>query len=62
VFVAILESHLGMAALNGSFMMAKASRGCPQAGVLSSLPWCLDADDKTERLNKGWCIYSGYAD
>lgn len=51
-----------MAALNGSFMRATVSRGCPQAGGLSSLPWCLVADDKTVRLNKGLCIYSGYAD
>ena len=66
VFVAILESQLATAALNGSFMWATVSRGCPQVGVLSPLLWCLVADiyiyDMTERLNKEWCIYSGYAD
>ena len=60
VFVAILESHLATAALNGSFVRAAVSRGCPQEGVLSSRLWCLVADDMIEWLNKGWCIYSGY--
>lgn len=61
-FVAILESQLATATLNDSFMKAVVSRGCPQAGVLSPLLWCLVADDMIERVNKGCCIYSGYAD
>ena len=42
-----------MAALNGSFMRATVSRGCPQAGGLSSLPWCLVADDKDSKAQQG---------
>jgi len=56
VFVAILESHLAMAALNGLFMRAAGSRGYPQVGILSPLLWCLVADEMIERLNKGWHI------
>jgi len=48
-----LEGRLATATLNGSFMMAAVSRGCPQGGVLSQLLCCLVVDDMIARLNWG---------
>jgi hypothetical protein len=42
-----------MVTLNGSFMVAAVSRGCPQGGVLSPLLWCLVVDGMMARLNLG---------
>jgi hypothetical protein len=57
-----LEDRPATATLNGSFMMAAVSRGCPQGGVLSPLLWCLAVDDIIARLNWGGVYTQSYAD
>ena len=55
---ATLEGCVVVATLNGFSVRLAISRGCPQAGVLSPLLWCLVADDLLARLNWRWCAYS----
>jgi len=57
-----MEGRLATATLNGSFIMAVVSRGCPQGGVLPPLLWCLNVDDMMAKLNWGGVHTQSYAD
>jgi hypothetical protein len=53
---------VAVAILNGFSVGLAISRGCPQAGVLSPLLWCLVVDDLLTRLSGGGVFNQGYAD
>ena len=59
---ATLEGRLAMAALGDVTRNVAVSRGCPQAGVLSPLLWCLVVSNLLARLNEGNVYTQGYAD
>ena len=48
--------------LGGLTRSVAVSRGCPQGGVLSPLPWCLVVNELLARLNEGSVYSQGYVD
>ena len=59
---ATFEGRPNTAKLNGSFLGAAVSRGCPQGGVLSPLLCCLFVDELIARLNRDGVNTQCYAD
>jgi len=57
-----LEGRLATVTLGGFSRSVGVSRGCPKAGVLSPLLWCLVVDKLIARLNWGGVYTQGYAD
>jgi len=59
---ATLEGRVAVATLNEISLRFTISRGCPQGGVLSPLPWCLVVDDLITRHSGSGIFIQGFAD
>ena len=59
---AMLSSRIIKSSLYDKEAMVKATRGCPQGGVLSPLLWCLVMDELLTQLNEQGIYAQGYAD
>ena len=59
---ATLEGRMATVTLGGLTRSVAVSRGCPQGGVLSPLPWCLVVNELLARLNEGSVYSQGYVD
>jgi hypothetical protein len=59
---AMLRSRRIQANLVGEIMEVKATRGCPQGGLLSPLLWSLVVDDHLVKLNSRGYYAQAYAD
>jgi hypothetical protein len=55
---ATLKGRLATATLGGFSRSVTVARGCLQGGVLSTLLWCLVADELIARLSGGWGLHS----